>query len=201
MKTRYKIIIVGIVLTAIVFGTYQSLMIQCETLSVFMETPRNPNLWSCLEIWGNQSKQPDINSELEFAQKLKNARDTLYENQDTIPWTGLGVSTSEKAVTISIDDENPEDYREIIEELVGSDIPVIIKKGGNPFIDSENISDVYTDEQIDRIFKRCDYQKKMDERNWIGLDGNKIRDHQPQYVWENSTHYLDNNACEWQERK
>jgi hypothetical protein len=57
MKTRYKIIIVGIVLTTIVFGTHQSLMHQCGTLPVFMETPRNPNLWNCLEIWEKQSKQ------------------------------------------------------------------------------------------------------------------------------------------------
>ncbi len=71
---------------------------------------------------------------------LKDARDILSENQDTIPWTGLGVSTSEKSVTISIDAENPEDYRKIIEELVGQDIPVIIKKGGDPFIDSDWIT-------------------------------------------------------------
>ena len=30
------------------------------------------------------------------------------------------------------------------------------------------------DEQIDRIFKRCDYQKMMEERNWIGLDSRII---------------------------
>ena len=70
----------------------------------------------------------------EFKQILKNARDILYENQEIIPWTGLGVSNSEQAVTISIDAENPEDYRMIIENLVGKDIPVVIKKGGNPFV-------------------------------------------------------------------
>lgn len=58
MKTKLKFIIIGIVLTSIVFGTYQSLMYQCGTLPVFMETPRNPNLWNCLEIWENQSEQP-----------------------------------------------------------------------------------------------------------------------------------------------
>jgi len=59
MKTRYKIIIVGIVLPTIVFGTHTSLMAQCGTLPVFMETPRMPNLWSCLEIWENQSDNSD----------------------------------------------------------------------------------------------------------------------------------------------
>ncbi len=54
MKTRYKIIIVGIALTSIVFGTYQSLMYQCGTLPIFMETPKTPNLWNCLEIWENR---------------------------------------------------------------------------------------------------------------------------------------------------
>ena len=57
MKTLF-LIIIGIVLASIVFGTYQSLMYQCGTLSVFMETPRNPNLWNCLEIWKTQSEKP-----------------------------------------------------------------------------------------------------------------------------------------------
>lgn len=56
MKTRL-LIILGIVLTAIVFGTHQSLMYSCGTLPVFMETPRNPNLWNCLEIWENTLEQ------------------------------------------------------------------------------------------------------------------------------------------------
>jgi len=60
MKTRYKIIIVGIVLATIVFGTHTYLMAQCETLPVFMETPRMPNLWNCLEIWENQSDYSDV---------------------------------------------------------------------------------------------------------------------------------------------
>ena len=57
----------------------------------------------------------------------------------------------------------------------------------------------FNDEQIDSIFKRCDYQKMMNDRNWIGFDGNKITDHQPMMVWENSTHYIDNNICKWKE--
>ena len=38
----------------------------------------------------------------------------------------------------------------------------------------------------------------MDERNWIGLDGNKITDTQPLYFWFNSTHRIDNGLCKWQ---
>ena len=57
MKTRL-LIILGIVLTSIVFGTYQSLMYSCGTLPVFMETPYSPTLWKCLDIWENQSEQP-----------------------------------------------------------------------------------------------------------------------------------------------
>ena len=51
MKTRLKIIIVGIILASISFGTYQYIMYQCGTLPIYMETPRNPSLWHCLEIW------------------------------------------------------------------------------------------------------------------------------------------------------
>jgi len=58
MKTRIKIIIVGIVLTTIVFGTHQSLMYQCGTLPIFMQTPRSPNLWNCLEIWSESDFVP-----------------------------------------------------------------------------------------------------------------------------------------------
>ena len=68
----------------------------------------------------------------------------------------------------------------------------------NYYIDEKIKAQKFSDEQIDIIFKRCDYQKMMNDRNWIGLDGNKITDHQPLYVWNNSTHHLDNNTCKWQ---
>ena len=32
-------------------------MYSCGTLPVFLETPRNPNMWNCLEIWGNMLEQ------------------------------------------------------------------------------------------------------------------------------------------------
>ena len=67
----------------------------------------------------------------------------------------------------------------------------------NYYIDEEIKTKKFDKEQIDRIFERCDYQKMMDDRNWMGLDGNKIADHQPLYVWNNSTHRLDNNICDW----
>ena len=63
IKTRYKIIIIGIVLASIVFGTHQYLMYQCGTLPVFMETPRSPNLWNCLEILENQSDNSDTGNQ------------------------------------------------------------------------------------------------------------------------------------------
>ena len=68
----------------------------------------------------------------------------------------------------------------------------------NYYVEEKIKSQKFGDEQIDRIFKRCDYQKMMDDRNWIDLEGNKGLDHQPLYVWNNSTHHLDNNACKWQ---
>jgi hypothetical protein len=71
----------------------------------------------------------------------------------------------------------------------------------NYYIDEEIKAKKFRDEQIDGIFKRCDYQKMMDDRNWIGFDGNKITDHQPLYIWNNSTHHLDNIICKWHERK
>ena len=69
----------------------------------------------------------------------------------------------------------------------------------NYYVDEEIKTQKFNDEQIDSIFKRCDYQKMMNDRNWIGFDGNKITDHQPMMMWENSTHYIDNNICKWKE--
>lgn len=83
-----------------------------------------------------EGSQMDPNLKL----KLEDTREVLRENQEIIPWTGLGVSNSEQAVMISIDAENPEEFRSIIEELVGQDIPVIIKKGGNPYMREMTIS-------------------------------------------------------------
>ncbi len=76
----------------------------------------------------------------EIKKKLEIARDILYERQDIIPWTGLGVSNTEQAVSISIDTENPEEYRSVIEKLVGKDIRVVIKKGGDPFLSEKQLS-------------------------------------------------------------
>jgi len=67
-------------------------------------------------------------------QQLETARIILLESQDIIPWSGLGTSTTSQAVEISIVDENPESYRPLIEELIGEDVPLIIKQGAkNPF--------------------------------------------------------------------
>jgi len=68
----------------------------------------------------------------------------------------------------------------------------------NYYIDEEIKAQKFSDEKIDIIFKHCDYQKMMDDRNWIDSDGNEITDEQPLYVWNNSTHRLDNNSCKWQ---
>jgi len=71
--------------------------------------------------------------------KLEKARQILHESLDKIPWSGLGIDHFEKAITISINAASPESYREIIEELVGKDIPVIIKQGmPNPFLTCAN---------------------------------------------------------------
>ncbi len=55
MKTRTKLIIIGIVLAFTVFGTHQYLIYECGKLPVFMKTPYNPTLWKCLEIWENKT--------------------------------------------------------------------------------------------------------------------------------------------------
>ena len=59
MKNKYKIILVGIILSIISFGVSQYVMYECTTMPIFMETPYNPTLWKCLEIWENQSLQSE----------------------------------------------------------------------------------------------------------------------------------------------
>ena len=90
------------------------------------------------EIQKILSQKIQLNPELK--KRLEIARDILYESRDIIPWTGLGVSNTEQAVSISIDTENPEEYRSLIEKLVGKDIPVVIKKGGDPFLSGMQMS-------------------------------------------------------------
>ena len=80
MKTRL-LIIVGIIAVILIIGTHQSLLYQCGTLPIYMETPRNPNLWNCLEIWEKQSKHypPPMNLSAERdAAWITNAKDELY---------------------------------------------------------------------------------------------------------------------------
>jgi hypothetical protein len=132
-----EIVVTIIILSSIIFVIVWNIPEECDEECVF-EPRRIETGKGAQGIF--EPNKASSNFSLELTQKLKNARDILSENQDIIPWTGLGVSTSENAVTISIDDKNPEDYRKIIEELVGDDIPVIIKKGGDPFIDSDWIT-------------------------------------------------------------
>ena len=53
MKTKYKIVLVVIIISTAIFGAYQSIMYQCSALPVFMETPLQPDLGRCLVIWEN----------------------------------------------------------------------------------------------------------------------------------------------------
>ena len=58
MKNRI-LIIAGIVIVATGFGVYQYLMYDCGTLPIFSETPYNPTIGKCLEIWQNKSQQSE----------------------------------------------------------------------------------------------------------------------------------------------
>ncbi|MGY5147907.1 MAG: hypothetical protein ACW9W4_07910 [Candidatus Nitrosopumilus sp. bin_7KS] len=95
MKTRYKIIIIGIVLATTIFGTYQSLMYQCGTLPIYMETPKNPNLWHCLEIWEKQHYPPPC------AGCQDNEKDATLHTEYK-PHLGLGLlNQNERKTTVS----------------------------------------------------------------------------------------------------
>lgn len=73
--------------------------------------------------------------EPQLKERLDTARDIIYENQDLVPWGGLGVSQSLKALNIVIDEENAsEKYLPIVEKLIGSDIPVVIEEGKTEFM-------------------------------------------------------------------
>ena len=81
----------------------------------------------------------EIHMKPELLAKLEIAREILRDNRDKIPYSGLGMSHIEKTVIIAIYDEDPESYRALIEELVGSDVPVKIKMGtANPFMSCDN---------------------------------------------------------------
>ncbi|MEX0863179.1 hypothetical protein [Nitrosopumilus sp.] len=81
MKTRTLILIVGIILTSIIFGTYQSILYQCGTMPVFMETPRSPTLWKCLDIWKHQSNQQSLPSEPELASAFESMQQQMNQQE------------------------------------------------------------------------------------------------------------------------
>ena len=61
-------------------------MYQCGTMPVFMETPRSPILWKCLDIWKNQSDQYSLPSEPESEpepQQIPIPEDTDHKIADT----------------------------------------------------------------------------------------------------------------------
>ena len=94
-----------------VFGAHQYLMYQCGMLPVFMETPRNPNLWNCLEIWENQSEQHPNAPNLELIDELidlgctepainhafrySNLLDDSFDGTYFIEWIGLPADLSQ----------------------------------------------------------------------------------------------------------
>lgn len=95
------------------------------------------NVKELKEIQKLVKKEMHMNPEL--LAKIEIAREILSNNRDKIPYSGLGMSHIEKTIIIAIYDEDPESYRSLIEELVGSDVPVKIKMGtANPFMSCDN---------------------------------------------------------------
>ena len=58
-------------------------MYQCGTLPVFVETPRNPNLWSCLQIWELSEDAPSTEKGYSEDESGQNRR--LEEDPPVVP--------------------------------------------------------------------------------------------------------------------
>ncbi len=56
------------------------------------------------------------------------------------------------------------------------------------------------DRQLMEVLELCEYQKDMDERDGI-VDEREITREDTLTFWSNTTHYIDNNICEFTERK
>lgn len=77
----------------------------------------------------------ELTMDTQLKKKLDTARDIIYENQDLVPWSGLGVSQSLKALEIVIDEESASaKYLPIVEKLIGAGIPVVIEEGKSEFV-------------------------------------------------------------------
>jgi len=105
-----------------------SIQIEMDRLTAYLENSSK----DLLTI--QQTVDSVLQMDPKLEKQLETARIILLTSQDTIPWSGLGTSKTSQAVEISIVDENPESYRPLIEELIGEDVPLIIKQGAkNPF--------------------------------------------------------------------
>lgn len=219
MKTRF-LIIIGIVMASIVFGTYQSLMYNCGTMPVFMETPNKPTLWKCLDIWKHQSEQPSPQRILSDPICFVADRTTSGEKGSAVTMDacisleafeemGCTKSILEHILKHSnlLDYEGSEPYylewvglpSEVSQEKFDECFDAILEK--RPLLDSrqidepKNVEENNISDQLKGVLGNCACQERVKSN-----PDTMVVCNQPGLVWENSTHYINNNICEWREK-
>ncbi len=205
MKTRYKIITIGLVLTTIVFGSYQYVMYECGTMSIFKDTPRMPNLLNCLSIWEHQSKQPPVYDQKDIS--FEDFIDEELGNPSTVNFSFCGADGFDSKGNLNTDNSthlwNENECTWQIIENVERDSMLAAGYKLYPGVgwvspDEQNtIVPIYTEHpdtgdkvqnldamlQVKQIFNHCN---STDGKFAYGLE------------YSNGTHYIDNNICEWQ---
>ena len=85
-------------------------------------------------------------------------------------------------------------------DILDEDVLIYLKNDKCPKEDSVQATEYNSSRQIQPVLDHCDYQKKIEsgeipERNedgsWNVVDAIGL-------FYQNSTHYIDNNICEWQ---
>ena len=210
MKTRL-LIIIGIILTSIIFGTYQSIMYQCGTMPVFVETPRNPTLWKCLDMWKHQSSQQSLPTEPE--PKTQENKDSVY----SLPY-GMTTEDIENMVHMEpIYRMNPNNSEELIldidamqqvqrilnkcdyvQKLRSGEIPEQNPDGSYNAVTSElryyHNGTHYIDSNI------CKWADSLELLAYHCFEANPVEQNWyfgPDY-FDNGTHHLDRQYCDWE---
>lgn len=188
VKTRLKVIVIGIILASVSFGTYQSVMYTCGTMPVFMETPREPTLWKCLDIWKHQSKQP---------QPQRILPDPICFVVKSIPSDEI---SSGKTIDTCLTLDQFEDMgctKPMLEHILRYSNLLDYEVDGHVYLDWAGLPDGISNEKFQECFDTVSEKRILiepEEFSFCGADG---FDSKGNPNTDNSTHHWDGNECTW----
>ncbi len=189
MKTRYKIIAIAICAYFGVFlGPVVASNVYCDFIAQEMCTSRVTGV-----------SLPPFNMIL---QSLPNDNECFFENRDGI-MEPCYIETGHLEWPFPPRVHESE-YNDKCDEICPDSQDIIVldeKNGGNDYGIRTNMGFSYMEypdtRNLDAVFQSCKQWEKAVEENFIAPDGTKYLIPSIGYDWFNSTHYIDNNICDF----